>query len=100
MMLAASLSRIFHAPIEMLSVRRVRARGLQLQSRRSGWPGPLTRRQAYISICPNRRCLRRYFGARNLFRFNAAYGRTLGCFADGEQMPDVTWTEVRAPLVA
>src|SRR2546426_12276864 len=39
-----ALAGIFHAPIETMTVRRVRTRGLQQEGWRSCRPGPLTRR--------------------------------------------------------
>jgi hypothetical protein len=43
------------------------------------------------------RGLGRFFGARNLFRFNAECCRAADCFAD-HRVPEVKRTEVRAPL--
>src|SRR5438552_16414287 len=53
-----------------------------------------------IQPCPNRRKPRRFFGARNLFRFNSARGPAADCFADADRVPEVKRTEVRAPLTA
>ena len=53
-----------------------------------------------IPLCPNRRQPRRFFGARNLFRFNSGSGRAADCFADADRLPEVKRTEVRAPLTA
>jgi len=53
-----------------------------------------------IQPCPNRRKPRRFFGARNLFRFKSGRGRAADCFADADRVPEVKRTEVRAPLTA
>src|SRR6266516_5352360 len=53
------------------------------------------------NIQPCHRCKpRRFFGARNLFRFNSARGPAADCFADADRVPEVKRTEVRAPLTA
>jgi YfiR/HmsC-like len=57
-------------------------------------------RTSPIPLCPHRREPRRFFGARNLFRFNSGRGRASDCFADAHRVPEVKRTEVRAPLTA